>query len=179
MYLVVTCWEKAARLWCLTVSLSLFHWYPGSGVVLDCIGSWSLHPYLITLVNLYNSYNSRQLTTVVQDWYLFYGTVYSCFHYRPVCTTFSLCGLDTIFWKIFSQAIDKLLLALWICRETCCFYDNCHIIWKCDNITYFTLTTPYIGCVFCWWHFSIPIKTTIQPVPYFWQTYLKCRSYIL
>ena len=26
-------------LWCLTVSLSLSHWYPGSGVVLDCIDS--------------------------------------------------------------------------------------------------------------------------------------------
>ena len=24
-------------------------WYPGSGVVLDCIDSWSLHPYLLTL----------------------------------------------------------------------------------------------------------------------------------
>ena len=43
MYLVVTCWEKvdllALALWCLTVSLSLSHWYPGSGVVLDCIDS--------------------------------------------------------------------------------------------------------------------------------------------
>ena len=28
------------------VSLSLSHWYPGSGVVLDCIDSCSLHPYL-------------------------------------------------------------------------------------------------------------------------------------
>ena len=26
-------------LWCLTVSLSLTHCYPGSGVVLDCIDS--------------------------------------------------------------------------------------------------------------------------------------------
>ena len=26
-------------LWCLTVSLFLSHWYPGSGVVLDCIDS--------------------------------------------------------------------------------------------------------------------------------------------
>ena len=26
-------------LWCLTMSLSLSHWYPGSGVVLDCIDS--------------------------------------------------------------------------------------------------------------------------------------------
>ena len=25
--------------WCITVSLSLSHWYPGSGVVLDCIDS--------------------------------------------------------------------------------------------------------------------------------------------
>ena len=29
-----------------SVSLSLSHWYPGSGVVLDCIDSWSLHHYL-------------------------------------------------------------------------------------------------------------------------------------
>ena len=39
MCLVVTCWERADRLWCLSVSLSLSHWYPGSGVVLDCIDS--------------------------------------------------------------------------------------------------------------------------------------------
>ena len=30
-----------------SVSLSLSHWYPGSGVVLDCIDSWSLQPYLL------------------------------------------------------------------------------------------------------------------------------------
>ena len=30
-----------------TVSVSLSHWYPGSGVVLDCIDSWSLHTYLL------------------------------------------------------------------------------------------------------------------------------------
>ena len=28
-----------SRLWCLTVSLSLSYWYPGSGVLLDCIDS--------------------------------------------------------------------------------------------------------------------------------------------
>ena len=28
-----------------SVSLSFSHWYPGSGVVLDCIDSWSLQPY--------------------------------------------------------------------------------------------------------------------------------------
>ena len=40
-------WPLGSRLWCLTVSLSLSHWYLGSGVVLDCINSWSLHPYLL------------------------------------------------------------------------------------------------------------------------------------
>ena len=39
MCFVVTCWERADLLWCLTVSLSLFHWYPGSGVALDYIDS--------------------------------------------------------------------------------------------------------------------------------------------
>ena len=29
-----------------TMSLSLSHWYPGSGMVLDCIDSGSLHPYV-------------------------------------------------------------------------------------------------------------------------------------
>ena len=40
-------WPLGSSLWCITVSLSLSHWYPRSGVVLDCIDSWSLHPYLL------------------------------------------------------------------------------------------------------------------------------------
>ena len=40
-------WPLGSRLWCLTVISSLSHWYPWSGVVLDCIDSWSLHPYLL------------------------------------------------------------------------------------------------------------------------------------
>ena len=38
------------------VSLSLSHWYPGSGVVLDCIDSWSLHPYLLCMCNKYQNF---------------------------------------------------------------------------------------------------------------------------
>ena len=37
--LVVTCWPLGARLWCPIMTLSLTRWYPGSGVVLDCIDS--------------------------------------------------------------------------------------------------------------------------------------------
>ena len=44
-------WPLCSRLWCLTVSLLLSHWYPGSGVVLDCIHSWSLHPNLLWTSN--------------------------------------------------------------------------------------------------------------------------------
>ena len=42
MCFVVTCWERADLLALVCVvylSLSLSHWYPGSGVVLDCIDS--------------------------------------------------------------------------------------------------------------------------------------------
>ena len=35
-------WLLGSRLWCLIVTLSLSHWYPQSGVVLDCIHSWFL-----------------------------------------------------------------------------------------------------------------------------------------
>ena len=32
-------WPLGSRLWCLAVGLLLSHWYPGSGVVLNCIDS--------------------------------------------------------------------------------------------------------------------------------------------
>ena len=40
-------WPLGSRLWCLIVPLSLYHWYPGPGVVLDCIDSSSLPPFLL------------------------------------------------------------------------------------------------------------------------------------
>ena len=38
-HLLVKDWPLGSRLWCLAVNLSLSHWYPGSGVILDCIDS--------------------------------------------------------------------------------------------------------------------------------------------
>ena len=35
-------WPLGSCVWCLKVKLSLSNWYPGSGVVLHCIASWSL-----------------------------------------------------------------------------------------------------------------------------------------
>ena len=51
-------WPLGSRLWCLTVSLSLSHWYPGSGVVLDCIDSWSLHRYLVSFYVLHIDFSA-------------------------------------------------------------------------------------------------------------------------
>ena len=40
-------WPLGYLLGCITVSLSIYNWYPWSGVVLDCIDSWYLHPYIL------------------------------------------------------------------------------------------------------------------------------------
>ena len=45
-----------------SVSLSLSRWCPGSGVVLDCIDSWSLQPY-------YSSWRCRGLFCSMWMWY--------------------------------------------------------------------------------------------------------------
>ena len=45
-YLQGICWPLGSRVWCLIVKLSLSHWYPWSGVVFDCIDSWSLSFFL-------------------------------------------------------------------------------------------------------------------------------------
>ena len=40
------------------MSLLLSHWYPGSGMVLDCIDFLSLHPYLLCF---------KKFTTLTMD----------------------------------------------------------------------------------------------------------------
>ena len=52
MCFVVTCWERddllvlVCGVYCEFVTS---HWYLGSGVILDRIDSWSLHPYLLCM----------------------------------------------------------------------------------------------------------------------------------
>ena len=43
-------WPLGSRLWYLILTLSLSHWYPGSGVVLECIDSWSLPSFLLLIL---------------------------------------------------------------------------------------------------------------------------------
>ena len=42
-------WPLGSRIWFPIVSLLLSHRYPGSGVVLDCIDSWSLPPFVLLI----------------------------------------------------------------------------------------------------------------------------------
>ena len=43
------------------MKLSLFHWYPGSGVVLDCINSRSLPSFLLLCVCVFMSVSTQRL----------------------------------------------------------------------------------------------------------------------
>ena len=59
----------------MTVSLLLSHWYPGSGVVLDCIDSWSLHPYLLKLRNKKTIFLLLTLRTFDSFFHLVYPSI--------------------------------------------------------------------------------------------------------
>ena len=73
-------WPLGSHLWCLTVNWSLSHWYPGSVVVLDCIDSRSLHPYLFGLWS-FSSLSSWCLVMVEQ---LFLAVAGGCLRFLIV-----------------------------------------------------------------------------------------------
>ena len=63
-----------------SVSLSLSHWYPGSGVVLDCIDSWSLHHYLLLFRNYWDNHHFVKPT----EQYFKQSNIYQVQHPRDV-----------------------------------------------------------------------------------------------
>ena len=63
-------WPLGFRLWCLIVKLSLSHWYPGSGVVLDCINSWSLPFFLLLCKSRLKSEWAAAIPQVSNDFLL-------------------------------------------------------------------------------------------------------------
>ena len=108
-------------------NLSLSCWYPGSGVVLDCIDSWSLYPYLLLSLNMIWMLNMIWITktyvegterTVSQffeapknklmDNKIIFGDIYN--QWRPRSDTAELCSV----WSLFAHYV---LLTLCI-RET-------------------------------------------------------------
>ena len=65
-HLLWKCWPLGSRLWCLIVKLSLFHWYPGSGVVLDCIDSCSLPSFLLYFFSFFSLFSLFSLYLAVR-----------------------------------------------------------------------------------------------------------------
>ena len=60
-------WPLGSRLWCLIVSLLLSRWYPESGVILDCIDSWSLPSFLLCSDNhIHSSHTWLYMRSIVQ-----------------------------------------------------------------------------------------------------------------
>ena len=80
LVLLCLCAPLGSRLWCLTVSLSLSHCYPGSGLVLDL----SI-PDLCTLTYFVRSiYLMRQAKTK-NDWPVSFRINYSFFSFNLIC----------------------------------------------------------------------------------------------
>ena len=109
-----------------TVSLSLSHWYPGSGVVLDCIDSWSLHTYLLWSTSELRvrlaPLNRSKPSSKIFYWAFQGGTSFVdllCFVLSYVCYVFvrvclyALCGhLLGKGWPLGS----RLWCLLWVCH---------------------------------------------------------------
>ena len=55
-------WPLGSRLWCLIVILLLSHGFPESGVVLDCINSWSLPSFLLLKSPIFDAANIKWFT---------------------------------------------------------------------------------------------------------------------
>ena len=96
-----------------SVSLSLSHWYPWSGVVLDCIDSWSLHHYLLLINYIFDGqkcdlgvdnfrYNLNKLLSIASLW--------------------NHCWKDTILTSSIDIYCNLYKLCPWLINVT----SNCH-----------------------------------------------------
>ena len=91
-----------SRLWCLAVSLLLSHCYPGSGVVLDCIDSRSMHPSLLTL----NIFTMCSRIQIVYKQILSWMLVSSLAKKANVCNYFQDIPLHMIHQVLYLKAVS-------------------------------------------------------------------------
>ena len=92
-------WPPGSRLWFLAVSLSLSHWYPGSGVVLDCIDSLSLHPYLLCCLLLLPLLESVIVLCFVVRYFMSILVLQSSLRGREIRLLCLVC-LPGVFWLL-------------------------------------------------------------------------------
>ena len=79
---VVTCWERAYLLALLCVMFLVFCHFPiwclRSGVVLDCIESWSLPSIVTSFVLIYSVHMLAHAATFSSSWEVFDRMTYDC-----------------------------------------------------------------------------------------------------
>ena len=97
-------WPLGSRLWCLIVMLSFSHWYPWSGVVLDCINYWFC-PLFTLQLHPTNRY-ARYCCTGSAGMYI-QVTLYQCaclFYFLPTCSS-----------GIIATGSADILTHVWLC----------------------------------------------------------------
>ena len=100
-----------------SLSLSLSHWYPGSGVVLDCIDSWSLQPYYLVSGAKFKKNNVALRGVLSTRVYVNFKT------YR----NWRFC----IFHVSFKRARDNwIILYMKIVCNMCKQYLSCSVKWR-------------------------------------------------
>ena len=121
-------WPLGSRLWCLAVSLSLSHWYPGSGVVLDCIDSWSLYPYLLYMC-VHRSFWSVCVVSTDQSLWWVQGFKFSSgrklklwSHCIYVKTDLNFCCKLLLTWILCWTCVDSESFARWGQTSQRCFF---------------------------------------------------------
>ena len=141
-----------------SVSLSLSHWYPGSGVVLDCIDSWSLQPYYFALLEWLandveitpkkSKITSLSLVWIVKQWVNWYieyqvsvfwyqvyqARLWECMLNRSASLAMSTSVLKALHGKLDIKIHSPSILCIRHCEV------ECWLIWQ--NITIFV--KPYL-----------------------------------
>ena len=131
-----------------SVSLSLSHWYPGSGVVLDCIDSWSLQPYLL-LCQIFYSKKGLQTKRPAVTIYIFMCR--SSFYPPKMLRGCLVCVIcDSSSFRSFIFKIKTLwLLTQWTCVHSI-FCAHLIIFLGLLNLDIITSTPhlEYLHCLF-------------------------------
>ena len=105
-------WPLNSRLWCLIVKLSLSHWYPGSGVVLDCIDSWAMLSFLLGKFKCdYHSIFKGVSQGSILGLVLFNIFINGIFHYIKTvsCIIMLIITQSRMLTKIWKGSVMKLL----------------------------------------------------------------------
>ena len=142
-----------------SVSLSLSHWYPGSGVVLDCIDSWSLQPYLLYFQKLVFKTNyglmqvksiaehSAILSNFIKLWFVIKIFVLSIFEWPFYCIEYWPFYWERVELILFSPLLRSIVFPLLDNKLTLCILGNfslCFVVyWIFSKLTFSSINVVH------------------------------------